>query len=108
MGSSLLAVVYHPLVCLTVALAIVLVVRQPLCRAFGPRVAYTIWGLVPLVALGALIPAPARLPSGLPVQVAILHVPQPVAILRAPQPVAILHVQQSGTVIGQGHVDPSR
>jgi beta-lactamase regulating signal transducer with metallopeptidase domain len=90
MGSSLLAGVYHPLVCLTVALAIVLVVRQPLCRAFGPRVAYTIWGLVPLVALGALIPAPARLPSGLPVQVAILHVPQP------------------GAGIGHGHGDPRR
>src|SRR5580704_15143534 len=88
MGSSLLAVVYHPLVCLTVALATVLVVRQPLCRAFGPRVAYTIWGLVPLVALGALIPVPACLPSAIPVQGAILHVPQPGA--------------------GIGHGDPSR
>ena len=104
MGSSLLAVVYHPLVCLTVALAIVLFVRQPLCRAFGPRVAYTIWGLVPLVALGALIPVPARLPK----QVAILHVPQPVAILHAPQPAAILDVPHAGAVIGHGHDDPSR
>src|SRR5580704_7990495 len=88
MGSSLLAVVYHPLVCLTVALATVLVVRQPLCRAFGPRVAYTIWGLVPLVALGALIPVRACLRGAIRGQGAFLH------------------VQQRGAGIGQG--DQSR
>ena len=89
MGSSIPTAIYYPLVCLTVALAIVFLVRHPLCRAFGPRIAYTIWALVPLAALGALVPAPAHIPGGIPVQMASLHVPG------------------SDAVIGHGHVDPT-
>ncbi len=40
-----------------VAVALVLVLRAPARKLFGPRIAYGLWLLVPLAALGMLLPA---------------------------------------------------
>jgi len=40
-----------------VAIALVLVLRAPARRLFGPRIAYGLWLVVPLAALGVLLPA---------------------------------------------------
>jgi beta-lactamase regulating signal transducer with metallopeptidase domain len=44
------------------AIALVLVMRQPLRRAFGARVAYALWLLVPLAGAASLLPARQVLP----------------------------------------------
>lgn len=40
-----------------VAVALVLILRRPARKLFGPRIAYGLWLLVPLAALGMLLPA---------------------------------------------------
>ena len=42
----------------TIAAALVLLLRIPLRRAFGARVAYAAWALVPLALLVAVLPRP--------------------------------------------------
>src|SRR5690606_5125961 len=41
----------------TAAIVLVLLLRRPLRKAFGARVAYAAWGLVPVSLLAILIPA---------------------------------------------------
>jgi beta-lactamase regulating signal transducer with metallopeptidase domain len=40
-----------------VAVALVLILRRPARKLFGPRIAYGLWLLVPLAAMGMLLPA---------------------------------------------------
>src|SRR4051812_1750239 len=40
-----------------VAVALVMVLRAPARKLFGPRIAYGLWLVVPLAALGILLPA---------------------------------------------------
>ncbi|MBX3483579.1 M56 family metallopeptidase, partial [Phenylobacterium sp.] len=52
-----------------VAAAVVLALRAPSRRLFGPQVAYGLWALVPLAPLGLLVPARTMrvaAPAGLP------------------------------------------
>ena len=39
------------------AVALTLLLRRPVRRRFGPRIAYGLWSLAPLAALGVLVPA---------------------------------------------------
>jgi TonB-dependent SusC/RagA subfamily outer membrane receptor len=83
--SSIPAATYHLLACVTAALAAVLLLRLPLRSAFGPRIAYVVWALVPLAAIGALLPAPvapsssvipkAVLPGGASLRLSIAQLP---------------------------------
>lgn len=54
----------------SLAIAIVLVLRRPLCDAFGARVGYALWWLVPVAIVAVLLP-PARDIAPQPVQVLV-------------------------------------
>jgi beta-lactamase regulating signal transducer with metallopeptidase domain len=41
----------------SIAVAIVMVLRGPVCRVFGARVAYAFWILVPVTLLANFLPA---------------------------------------------------
>lgn len=56
----------------TAALLLVLALRHPLRRAFGARVAYGVWALVPLALLAAALPRP-RVEQVLAPQLLALH-----------------------------------
>lgn len=47
----------------TAAIALVLLLRMPLRRAFGPELAYLAWAAVPLSLLAVLLPGAATLPA---------------------------------------------
>lgn len=47
----------------TGAIALVLLLRAPLRRAFGPELAYLAWAAVPLSLLAVLLPGAATLPA---------------------------------------------
>jgi beta-lactamase regulating signal transducer with metallopeptidase domain len=73
MGGSLPEAAYSVLFCVTGALIAGLLLRLPLRRVFGSRIAYQIWLLVPTAAvaatLGSLAPARALAPMALPIQI---------------------------------------
>jgi TonB family protein len=60
---------------ITLAAAVVLLLRRPLRALFGARVAYPVWALVPLAGVAVLLPAPSS-QSVLP---AIAALPQAIA-----------------------------
>ena len=49
------------------ACLLVLLLRLPVRRAFGARVAYALWWLLPAAMLAVLLPAPVAAPAGLSV-----------------------------------------
>lgn len=57
MSADLLKLLMEATVASSLAIAVVLVLRVPLRKFFGARVAYTIWCLVPLALLAVLVPA---------------------------------------------------
>lgn len=57
MNDSLPEAAARVLLCVTGALIAVLLLRLPLRQAFGPRIAYTIWLLVPVTAVGVMVGA---------------------------------------------------
>ena len=58
MSAELLRCLLDGTLAVTAATALVLLLRLPLRRAFGARVAYMAWALVPLALLVALLPRP--------------------------------------------------
>lgn len=73
MGGNPSDAAYRMLVCVTGGLIAVLLLRLPLRYAFGPRIAYLIWLLIPITTtgsvVGSLAPVNAFAPLTLPVQV---------------------------------------
>lgn len=47
------------------ACLVVLLIRQPVRRLFGARVAYALWWLLPVAMLAVLLPAPAHAPAAI-------------------------------------------
>jgi len=87
----------------TVALALVLLLRLPSRKWFGPGLAYALWGLLPTVLLAALLPArfaPATVMS-IPAAAAGLPVVGP-AFAQAPDqtwPLVLLAIWLAGAVL---------
>lgn len=67
-----LAVLIEGTVAISAAALLVLGLRKPLRRAFGARVAYGAWSMVPLACLAIMLPA-AEVPAG-PVSLSIVRV----------------------------------
>lgn len=57
MSDEVLKLLMEAVVASSLAIAVVLIMRVPLRKFFGARVAYTIWCLVPLALLAVLVPA---------------------------------------------------
>jgi len=57
MSDDLLKLLIETTIASSFAIAVVLVLRGPLRQFFGARVAYTLWGLIPLALIAVLIPA---------------------------------------------------
>jgi len=62
MSAELLAVLIRTMLAGSVAIALVLALRIPVRRYFGPRLAYALWLAVPLLPLASLLPAPGPAP----------------------------------------------
>src|SRR5690606_35796608 len=71
MSAELLRCLLDGTLAVTAATALVLLLRLPLRRAFGARVAYMAWALVPLALLVALLPRPGAGLALVPKQVAL-------------------------------------
>lgn len=72
MGGSLLDAAYRLLIYVTGAVTAVLLLRLPLRQAFGPQLAYRVWLLVPIAAVGGIVsslaPVMALAPIAIPIQ----------------------------------------
>jgi bla regulator protein blaR1 len=77
-GTSLMTMVPHVLIAVTLALGGVLLLRVPLRRVFGPRISYLFWAAVPLAALGVCLPVPTSV--ALAPQVAVMSEPVRAAV----------------------------
>ncbi len=79
MDGNVLATGYRLLLCITGSLLAVFLLRAPLRYAFGSRIAYRIWLLVPITVIGlgagSLAPMRAFTPVVLPVQVTDVRLP---------------------------------
>jgi beta-lactamase regulating signal transducer with metallopeptidase domain len=77
-GTSLITMVSHMLIAVTLALGCVLLLRVPLRHVFGPKISYLFWAAVPLAALGVCLPVPSAVP--LASQVALMSEPVQAAV----------------------------
>ena len=57
MSADLLGLLVRLVLVVSAAIVIVLALRAPMRAAFGARIAYALWLLVPIAALAALMPA---------------------------------------------------
>ena len=57
MSADLLAFLVRLVLVVSAAIALVLALRLPMRAAFGARIAYALWLLVPIAAIAALMPA---------------------------------------------------
>lgn len=68
------------------AALLIFVLRLPVRRLAGARTAYALWGILPLAALAALIPAPAPIPIVVPLPAEIAAAPWTVDPMAPPAP----------------------
>src|SRR5262245_60788145 len=57
MSADLLLLLTRVVLVFSAAIAVVIALRVPMRQAFGARVAYALWALVPIATVAALLPA---------------------------------------------------
>lgn len=91
----------------SVAILLALALRRPMRKAFGARLAYAAWALVPLAMLATLLPASQPSPMAVAVRQAI-----PVLVVATPPPAAaatlsplswVLLLWGAGGLVSAGH-----
>lgn len=64
MSDAVLSLMGRGQLALTIGVLLVLALRRPVRRAFGPLAAYALWLVAPLCVVAALLPAPVLTPAG--------------------------------------------
>jgi TonB family protein len=64
MSDAVLSLMGRGQLALMIGVLLVLALRRPVRRAFGPLAAYRLWLVAPLCVIAALLPAPVRTPTG--------------------------------------------